>query len=60
MFVHAGHLMQNERRMLEVMMNDRQNLLSNIAALRCCAESAVCAKCRAPASDRSTASCAAA
>ncbi|KAK9915445.1 hypothetical protein WJX75_009249 [Coccomyxa subellipsoidea] len=51
---------QNERRMLDVLMTDRQKLLANVAALRCCAESAVCARCRQPVSDCSSASSAAA
>ncbi len=51
---------QSERRMLDVLMTDRQKLLANVAALRCCTESAVCARCRQPMSECSSASSAAA
>ncbi|CAL8468407.1 g7947 [Coccomyxa elongata] len=53
-------LRRNERRMLDVLMTDRQKLLANVAALRCCTESAVCARCRQPMTERSSASSAAA
>lgn len=53
-------LLQDERRMLELLMGDRQRLLLDMAAVRRCLDSSVCAACRQPVSQASCASSAAA
>ena len=47
---------QNERRMLEMLMNNRARLLTHMAVLRICSRVALCHKCHAPAASDSLAS----
>jgi hypothetical protein len=47
---------QSERRMLEMLMNNRARLLTHMAVLRTCSRVALCAECHAPASKDSLAS----
>ena len=51
---------QNERRMLEMLMNNRARLLTHMAVLRTCSRVTLCRDCAAPAAEDSLASCPAA
>ncbi len=51
----CGCCVQNERRMLEMLMNNRARLLTHMAVLRTCSRVALCHECHAPAAPDSLA-----